>query len=153
MIGVWLSLHRWNDLVGPGRTARTFAFLCPWMRCLHWDSIQCELIIFAIFRCQNVPQCWWSACGYLCRIDGRISLGLDEQFVRLYSRVGSYLLLVLLFYYDLMQYFASQNVQQWRWWLCVHLGWIDGTIWLVPDEQAVRLYSCALIWLLRFDPV
>ena len=96
--------------------------------------------------------------GYLGWIGGTISLTLDEQPVRLYFFVLD--LEGFLFRFDPVwghniTLIHCHNILQRRWSACVYVGWIDGTIILALDEQAVRLYSCVLTLkvLFGFDPV
>ena len=77
IVGVWLyCLHRWTELVGPGRTARTFVFLCARLWRFYSGSIRCEVIISLSFPvpmpmvgvgCIDEQFRWpWTNRSYVC---------------------------------------------------------------------------------------
>ena len=50
VVGGCLSwLHRWDDLVGPGRTGCMFVFVRAWLWCCYLGSMQCKVIISPSF--------------------------------------------------------------------------------------------------------
>ena len=70
---------------------------------------------------------------------------------RMYVCISVCLTLVVLFGFDSVRghnltLIPCQNILPWRWWVCIYVGWIRGTILSVPDEQSVRLHVGVLVF-------